>query len=231
MLVLAILPCRGRKEITLECVKRLKYTSDGVSFKLVTVSGQEDKNIVLATEKHGAVPLVSEKPKLTYWEALELATSKFNDIPIIANLSNDILAGKDWLRRGLISYDQKIGRTNHGLIGFNGDSHGFDNSCHFLIHRNLLNKYGGWPTWYKHNFGDAELCTRAIEDKVYYKDPWALLFHNHAYFYGQERDDAIYKEGREYEQDDEKLFNERKAARWPTIGKNTVSPAIATFTL
>lgn len=229
MLVLAIMPCRGRKEITLECVKRLNYTAS-VPYKLVTVSGQEDRDIVLSTEKLGATPLVSNKPKLSYWEALQYATNTFTDIPILANLSNDILAGKDWLRRGLIAYDKQIGRNNFGMVGFNGDSHGFENSCHSLIHRNLLAKYGGWPVWYKHNFGDAELCTRAIEDKVYYKDAWAILFHNHAYFYGQERDDGVYKEGRRTEKEDGKLFNERKAAGWPSV-KSSTSTQIASFTL
>lgn len=216
MLVLAILPCRGRKDITIECVKRLKYTSE-LKYNLVTVSGKEDSNIVYETEKYGAIPLVSPKPKLTYWEALQYATEKHTNEPLIANLSNDILPGKEWLRRGLIAYDKQIGRDNIGMVGFSGDSHGGEHACHFLIHRTLLSRYGGWPVWYKHNFGDTELCSRAIKDNIFYKDPWALLFHNHAYFYGQERDDNVYREGRQYEKRDEDLFYQRKALNWPAL--------------
>lgn len=219
-LLLGILPCRGRKELTLECVTRLNYTASQETYpwKLVVVSGKEDKHIVTAAAKLGAIPLVDEtRKKLTYWEALQYATDVFTDFPLLANLANDIIPGGGWLQKGLISYDKNIGRDNQGLVGFNGDSHGPEDACHFIIHRELLKKYGGWPTWYNHNFGDAELCARAVEDKKYYKDPWAILFHNHAYFYGEERNDYVYTEGRKFEKEDAELFRKRRAEGWPSL--------------
>ena len=48
--------------------------------------------------------------------------------------------------------------------------------------------------WYKHNYGDTELCERAIADGVYAKAPWAILYHNHPYWAGA--DDEVYAEGR-----------------------------------
>ena len=219
-LLLGILPCRGRKELTLECVTRLLYTApiDTYPWKLITVAGKEDRDIVNATAKLGAIPLINEdKDKLSYWEALQFATDTFTEFPLICNLANDILPGGGWLQGGLISYDKHIGRDNQGLVGFNGDSHGPEDACHFIIHRELLKTYGGWPTWYKHNFGDAELCARAKEDKKYYKNPWAVLFHNHAYFYGQEHDDRVYKEGRKFEKEDAELFRKRRAEGWPAV--------------
>ena len=219
-LLLGILPCRGRKEVTLECVKRLLYTSpiETYPWKLVTVSGKEDRGIVNATAKLGAIPLIDEsKDRLTYWEALQYATDTFTDFPLLANLANDLLPGGNWLQKGLIAYDKTIGRDNTGLVGFNGDSHGPEDACHFIIHRELLKQYGGWPTWYNHNFGDAELCQRASDDKKYFKAPWALLYHNHAYFYGEERNDYVYTEGRKFEKEDADLFRKRRAEGWPSV--------------
>lgn len=219
-LLLGILPCRGRKQITIECVTRLVYTAslETYPWKLVAVSGKEDRDIVKAVSKLGAIPLVDEnRDKLTYWEALQFATDTFTEFPLLANLANDILPCGNWLQRGLIAYDRVIGRNEQGLVGFNGDSHGPEDACHFIIHRELLKKYGGWPTWYNHNFGDAELCARAIEDKKYHKEPWAILYHNHAYFYGEERNDNIYREGRKFEKEDAELYRKRKADGWPAL--------------
>lgn len=216
MLVMAVIPCRGRKDKTLEVIERLKYT-DNIPFRIVTVSGQEDRDIVEATKSLGAEGIISYKPKLSYWEALQLATDTITSEPIIANLSNDLKPANNWLRNALVAYDKKIGRTNFGIVGFNGDGHGTGDSCHFLIHRELLKRYGGWPVWYNHNYGDAELCERANADRVFFKEPYAILFHDHPYFRGEEYDDEVYKEGRKKLKQDEELYLKRKAANWPNF--------------
>ncbi|NDA63893.1 MAG: hypothetical protein EBX50_17975, partial [Chitinophagia bacterium] len=69
MLVMAVIPCRGRLNQTLEVIERIKYT-EKIPFRIVTVSGQEDKSVVEATKSMGAEGIISDKPKLTYWEAL-----------------------------------------------------------------------------------------------------------------------------------------------------------------
>lgn len=239
-ILLAVMPCRGRKETTIDCVQRLirSASPEKYPWKLITVSGQDDKEIVKATEKYGATPLIAEKNRLTYWEALQEATNKFSEFPIIANLSNDILPAGNWLVHGLRAYDKIIGRDKFGLVGFNGDGHDEVHSCHFMIHRNLLKKYGGWPVWYDHGYGDMELCHRAREDKVYYKEPWAVLFHDHPFWFGQERDDKVYQEGRRRNKEDEDLFNARKKQGWPSVKKSLNSESISinippcpTFTL
>lgn len=213
MLVMAVIPCRGRLNQTLEVIERIKYT-EKIPFRIVTVAGQEDKNVVEATKSMGAEGIVSNKSKLTYWEALQLATDTFTSEPLIANLSNDLKPGNHWLRNALIAYDKKIGRSNHGIVGFNGDGHGTDDSCHFIIHRKLLERYGGWPVWYNHNYGDAELCERAGAEGLFFKESYAILFHDHPYFRGEEYDDEVYKEGRKKLRQDEDLYNKRKANNW-----------------
>jgi len=221
-LLLGILPCRGRAQLTMECVERLLYTAplNKYPWKLVAVSGREDRETVEAAAKLGATALVDEtRNKLTYWEALQYATDTFKDYSLLANLANDVLPGWGWLQKALIAYDKVIGRGKQGLVGFNGDSHGPEDACHFIIHRELLKKYGGWPTCYNHNFGDAELCARATQDKKYYKDPWALLYHNHAYFRGEDQNDDVYREGRRFEKQDQELYTKRKIAGWPAVNK------------
>jgi hypothetical protein len=111
------------------------------------------------------------------------------DTPLLVNLANDLIPGMHWLARAVTAYRSAFG-AGDGMIGFNGDSHEVNHSCHFLISRSLLERYGGWPTWYDHNYGDTELCQRAIADRCYGKAPWALLFHDHPYFGGA--DDAVY---------------------------------------
>jgi hypothetical protein len=77
--------------------------------------------------------------------------------------------------------------------------------------------YGGWPVWYDHNFGDTELCQRAIGDGLYVKAPWATLFHDHPYFGGT--DDAVYAEGRAQSDRDHAIYEDRRRRGWPTISR------------
>ena len=54
MRVVAILPCRGRKEQTLECVRRLLATDrmqHGIDWQLVVVSGTDDADVVESVAK------------------------------------------------------------------------------------------------------------------------------------------------------------------------------------
>src|SRR6266508_467020 len=99
------------------------------------------------------------------------------------------------------------------MIGFNDGHHGVEHSCHFLISRDLLARYGGWPVWYHHNFGDTEICQRATQDGCYAKAPWATLYHDHPYSGGD--DDDVYREGRTQVDRDHALFMRRKQQGWP----------------
>ena len=102
-----------------------------------------------------------------------------------------------------------------GLLGFNDGHHETEHSCHFLISRTLLDDYGGWPVHFDHNYGDTELCQRAIADGLYAKAPWATLYHDHPYFGGE--DDAVYAEGRARAEQDRLLYEDRRMRGWPNI--------------
>ena len=100
-------------------------------------------------------------------------------------------------------------------MGFNDGIHDHDLSPHFLIDRDLLTYMGGWPVWYKHTYGDAELCARTIELGMYGKAAWATLYHDHPISGGA--DDAVYIEGRASIDQDAALFHKRKEQGWSRV--------------
>jgi hypothetical protein len=210
MNIAAILPCRGRKEQTVINVKRLLQTAGYEQWRLYAIGGKEEADTLTALAKIGVPTMVAEADRLTYWEALQEATNVTNE-PLICTLANDLLPGMHWLGRAVKAYQETFGSTP-GMVGFNGDSHEIDHSCHFLISRELVARYGGWPVWYRHTYGDTELCQRAIADNLYAKAPWALLFHDHPYWGG--RDDEVYAEGRATVEQDQRLYEQRKRSNW-----------------
>jgi hypothetical protein len=215
MNVAAIMPCRGRAEQTVSNVKRLLATAGYEDWRLVLVC-DGDRNVYNTLRRElPDVTVGGVQVAQGYWRCLDQGMrQQAPEATHLVNLANDLLPGMHWLRRAVAAYEQTFG-TGDGMIGFNGDSHEVGHSCHFLISRSLLDRYGGWPVWYQHNFGDTELCQRAIADGVYAKAPWALLFHDHPFFGGQ--DDAIYAEGRATAQRDEQLYKERRRQGWPSV--------------
>jgi hypothetical protein len=212
MNIAAILPCRGRSEQTLTNVRRLLSTA-GAPLQLIVVGGKDEHPLLDSLARiDGVQALKSDAARVTYWQALAGATRSTNATHLIA-LANDLLPGQHWLRRATDAYQEAFG-DGPGLLGFNGDSYDVGHSCHFLIDRRLLADYGGWPMWYDHNYGDTELCQRAIADGLYAKAPWAILFHDHPYFGG--RDDAIYQEGRALADRDATIYEQRRRTGWPS---------------
>lgn len=211
-MIAAILPCRSRAEQTVRNVRRLLATAGRVEWELWCVTGGEPE---LATLLHelGFKVMAYHRP-LTYWEALKWATDSMPGAPLLVNLANDLLPGRHWLERGIAAYRARFGEGD-GLMGFNDGIHGPEHSPHFLISRGLLDRYGGWPVWYAHNFGDTELCRRAQQDGCYGKAPWAVLYHDH--LENGAADDSVYQEGRATYERDARLFEERKRAGWPFV--------------
>jgi hypothetical protein len=226
--IAAILPCRGRLDQTVANVKRLQATAGYSDWRLYAVAGRADRDVLTALARIGIPTLTPESDTLTYWQALEAATAVTTE-PILCNLANDILPGQHWLRRAVEAYQETFGMDD-GMLGFNGDSHEVAHSCHFLLSRHLLMRYGGWPVWYRHNFGDTELCQRAIADGLYAKAPWAILYHDHPYWGGQ--DDAIYEEGRATIPRDQMLYEQRRRQGWPSVrGATAIGGAIGNATM
>jgi hypothetical protein len=211
--IAAIMPCKGRLDQTVANVKRLLGTAGYQDWRLYAIAGRADRDVLTALAKIGIPTMTPEAETLTYWQALADATAVLKE-PLLINLANDVLPGQHWLRRAVEAYQETFG-TGDGMLGFNGDSHELEHSCHFLLSRQLLMRYGGWPVWYKHNFGDTELCQRAIADDLYAKAPWAILYHDHPYWGGQ--DDRVYEIGRETIPRDQMLYEQRKRTGWPNV--------------
>lgn len=213
--VAAIMPCRGRAEQTVANVRRLLATAGDVSWQLVLVcDGDRDVYNALRRELPD-VTVGGAQVAQGYWRCLDQGMrQQAPDATHLINLANDLIPGRHWLARGVAAYRARFG-DGDGLMGFNDGLHGPEHSSHFLISRALLERYGGWPIWYSHNFGDTELCRRAQQDGCYGKAPWAVLFHDH--LENGAADDAIYQEGRASYERDARLFEERRRAGWPVV--------------
>ncbi len=217
MNIAAIMPCRGRAEQTVRNVRRLLATAgNGGAWRLYCVGAIPDVQPLKGHVDPTFVTIltVARESALTYWEALQ-ATMFDTDASLIANLANDLWACDDWLKLAVEEYQRRFA-DRPGLLGFAGDGHTYSHSCHFVISRALLDRYGGWPVWYTHNFGDAELCARARADGLYAKSFAAYLEHCHPER-GLAEDDAVYAEGRVTYKQDEALFVERRRLGWPLV--------------
>jgi hypothetical protein len=215
MSVVVILPCRGRKEQTLNVVQRLLATSGlphHVEWKLVLVSGSDDADVVQDIAKETKVfGLVSERNRLSYWEALQLATDEY-PADLYACVANDVLPCVNWLVVAIQKFQETF-TDGLGMVGFNGDGHNENHSCHFLISSSLLKLLGGWPIWYHHNFGDTEIVTRARQMGRYVKSHWSILFHDHPWI-SAKTDDEVYAQGRSQSGADSLLFDYRRKNGW-----------------
>lgn len=217
--VAAILPCRGRAEQTIANVRRLLETASYAHWRLWCVV-DHDPAVHDALSQIGdpRLLLMLTDTQHGYWRALHMATVN-TDAPLLCNLANDLHAKPLWLANGIAAYQARFG-DGDGLMGFSGDAHGIGHSCHFLISRALLARYGGWPVWYRHNFGDTELCQRAQAERRYGKATHAVLEHHH-HERGLATDDAVYQEGRATYDTDARLFAERRRAGWPAYSGST----------
>ncbi len=217
--VAVILPCRGRHDQTLAYAARMRAAAGDVAAARVNgvdwiaVGGQADRATVDALGAAGWRPVLGDAPTLTYWQALAAGTAR-SDAVFFAAVANDLWAHDRWLELGLRSYRARWPEEQAALLGFAGDGHPVAHSCHILIHRSLLAQLGGWPVWYRHNFGDAELCARTQALGCYAKARHAVLEHRHPIRHTAP-DDAVYQAGQASWAQDQALFAARKAQGWP----------------
>lgn len=216
MQVAAIMPCRGRAEQTVENVRRLLGTAGAAPWQLILVcDGDRDVYSALRQELPD-VTVGGVQISQGYWRCLDQGMrQQAPDATHLIGLANDLWACDDWLKLAVEDHQKHFGNGD-GLLGFAGDGHGPQHSCHFMISRSLLDRYGGWPVWYRHNFGDAELCQRAQQDGLYAKSNTAWLEHCHV-ARGLAPDDAVYQAGRATYEQDAILFSKRKVNGWPLV--------------
>lgn len=220
MRIAAIMPCRGRPEQTVRNVRRLLATAGDVAWELRLVGGMDESgmlsDIARAIASDGGPSIIigtGGAPRLTYWQAMALGTQP-SDATHLVNLANDLLPGRDWLARAVDAYRATFG-PNAGMLGFNDGIHEVGHSPHVLIDRGLLEALGGWPVWYRHNYGDTELVARTTALNSYAKAPWAVLYHDHHLTGGDT--DAVYAEGDATAQADRRLFEQRRQQGWPAV--------------
>lgn len=208
--VACIMPIRGRVAQVIELLPRLQSTAgyEDVAWMVVADGDEAAAQAVMQARPEVKVGLLGQRRG--YWRCLAAATERI-EAPLLVNLASDLLPGHQWLRRALEVYVSR-GPGGH-LVGFSDGIHAEGHAPHFVIGRDLLMRYGGWPVWYDHLYGDTELCLRAQADGRYAKAPWAVLYHNHP-ITGAARDD-VYALGEAQGGRDRELFETRKAAGWP----------------
>lgn len=210
-MIAAIMPCRGRTEQTIANVKRLLAMAGRVEWQLICMVDSDHTTHTALVEAKQPI-WVAANNFGGYWSCLSAAFAQWPEFPLIVNLANDLLPGRDWLERCYGAYRARFGEGGDGLMGFNDGLHGPELSPHFLISRRLLDRYGGWPVHYQHNYGDTELCLRALQDSCYGKAAWAVLYHNHPFMGASE--DSVYSEGQASFNQDRALFYERRERGW-----------------
>lgn len=218
MTIAAIMPCRGRAAQTVANVRRLLVTAgleQGPDTWHLICMVDHDAAVMGALANADLPVWRADTAQRGYWRALQQATDQWPaEFSHLVNLANDLLPGHQWLRRAMDAYREAFG-DGPGLLGFNDGIHELGHSPHFLIDRRLLERFGGWPVWYSHTFGDTELCERAIAAGLYAKAPWAVLYHDHWITGGQP--DAVYREGDATAEADRRLFEQRKRQGWPVV--------------
>lgn len=211
MRVTAIMPCYQRHAQTLALVPRLLATAGTDDWELVCVVNG-DVPLAQELQRINRIRVIAGRSNVGYWRALKEGTKRTTS-QLVCNLANDLLPGHHWLRKALLAYDT-LYKDGIGMIGFN-DGIRNDQSAHFIIARDLLTRWYGeefWPTYYKHTYGDSEMCDRAKSEGKYAIAPFAVLYHDHPYSGAQ--DDAVYKEGRATVPEDKAMYEMRRANNW-----------------
>jgi hypothetical protein len=213
MEIAAIMPCRGRVEQTEGNIIRLRKASN-FPYKLICITSEPEIWKTLRTMgEYSPDEVICREGRVTYWDAMQagLMSMPAQHATHIVNLANDLLPGYQWLRKGVEAYTRRFG-SGPGLMGFNDGIHGPEHSSHFIIDRHMLEELGGWPIWYRHNYGDTELCRRTQEINRYGKAAWAVLYHNHPVTGANK--DSVYTEGDNDYLHDRQIFESRSKSLW-----------------
>ena len=212
--IVVVMPIRGRTTQTVDAFRRLWATAN-VPAQYIAVGGRDDMDTInAAAELNHVQPLIADVPRLSYWGALSMATQAVSDDTLVATVANDLLPVVGWLSRAKRDFEYYSRVNRDAVIGFNGDGYGDEHACHFLLPMRVIRRFGGWPVWYDHNFGDNEIVTRAKQESIWYKSPYAILYHNHPMIGAAQNYDATYEKGSLLFSRDGNLFERRKATNW-----------------
>lgn len=208
-------PCRGRATRTNEQAEELRESA-GMPFEQINVV-DGDPEVAQSLLLQGRVRTILHEERQGYWKAMVTGTHATR-AKYLVNLANDLMPGKHWLKRALTVFKSRFegpDKDGDGVVGFNDGLHEAGHSSHFVINRKYLEKLGGWPVWYDHNFGDTEICARAQAEGKYEKAPYAVLYHRHWITGGKKIFDETYAEATRSMDADSRLFELRKNFGWP----------------
>lgn len=219
MRVTGLMPVKGRLEQTMELIPRLFATVGNLGnarFDLVVIA-DDDKPIFDAVKAANFpnVTLVSNVPRKGYWNSLAEG-AKHTDAPMLINLANDLIPGREWLSRGLKCYQKassELGRSV--MVGFNDGVHPGNHAGHIMVPRKMLEGWYGdtlFPTMYDHLHADVELVLRAMEQGAFVYSIYAWLFHNH--IVNGKPFDPVYSLGHARQHEDYQTFQRRHANGW-----------------
>lgn len=221
MRVTGLMPIKGigRKAETLELIPRLFATAGNLgraTFDLVVIADEDELLAAAVTElNHKGVTVLRNEKRRGYWNSLAYGAT-VTDAPLLINLANDLIPGREWLARSLRTFtkaQQTFGRDP--VIGFNDGVHPGNHAGHCLFPRNVLERWYGaslFPTMYDHLHADVELVVRAMEEGRFAYSYFAILFHNH--HVNGKPFDPVYQLGHARQHDDYRIFQERRANGW-----------------
>lgn len=221
------MPIKGieRLDATLELIPRLFATTGNVGnvdFDLVIISDEDTKlhNAVVHLVKRDEslskkVQIVQNDSRQGYWKCLAMG-ARHTDAPLLINLANDLIPGREWLLRGLKTHRAASEHLQRdAVVGFNDGVHPGNHAGHLMIPRSILERWYGndlFPIMYDHLHADVEMVVRAMEEGRFVYSTFAVLFHNH--HVNGKPFDPVYKLGHAKEQEDYRLYQKRRANGW-----------------
>lgn len=224
MRVSVIIPTKGRYEQLAELLPRLRSTSGYDDAEYIVVADDDLKGADTAREAAPWATVINVPKRRGYWNACAIGQASADGTLSIA-LANDLLPCRAWLARGVAAYRRCFG-SGLGVLGANDGAQPtivngpqvqvrLEWASHFLIHRGLLEQFGGWPHWYDHTHGDLEIAARARTLGKFAIEPLFVLYHNH--WLNGAAHDPVYALGEAEQDKDAQLFQERRAAGWPMV--------------
>lgn len=214
MKVAGLMPALGRVAETRMLISRLFKTA-GMPFELIVINDGDIplQTTLVALQRETSFQLIYNDSNIGFWKALKQGIER-TDAELIVWLANDLLPGKDWLKRAYDAHLQ-IFKGGEGLVAFNDGIWTGQHAAHGLISRSMLVRWYGkdyWPIAYQHSYGDQEISERAIAEGKFATAVYAVLYHNHVYI-GNAWDD-VYRISHASIKCDEPIFQQRKANGW-----------------
>lgn len=217
MRVVGVLPTLGRLEAILELIPRLVASAAYALELHVIVDGRRSEYDAIFSRcnpQQYSYNLHLDTGGRGYWSMMSTGAN-YSSAELIVNLANDLLPGREWLHRAVLSYKEQFGKE-YGVLGLWDGVHDRGEHCgHFIAHREFLRGLYGdalYPTDYFHLFGDTEIVARAKQMGLWAVEPWAALFHNHPATGAQT--DEVYRTAHQRYWRDKQIYEQRAANNW-----------------